>query len=79
MLTIPFLAYMVWHFLSSSEEKVQEHFLCTCYLFLLAIFVALTNQVFPLDLLSFSTPLIALKKYFFALSTYRFFFFFYKM
>jgi plasmanylethanolamine desaturase len=46
MLTIPFLAYMVWHFLSSSEEKVQEHFLCTCYLFLLAIFVALTNQVF---------------------------------
>ncbi|CAB3373178.1 plasmanylethanolamine desaturase 1 [Cloeon dipterum] len=45
MLTIPFLGYMVWHFVSSSEAEVQKSFWWSCYLFLLAIFVAMTNQI----------------------------------
>jgi hypothetical protein len=36
---------MTWHFITLSEEEVQKNFSWSCYLFLLAIFVAMTNQV----------------------------------
>jgi hypothetical protein len=45
MVTIPFLGWMTWKFISLSEEEVQKNFSWSCYLFLLAIFVAMTNQV----------------------------------
>ncbi|KAF4518177.1 hypothetical protein B566_EDAN007869 [Ephemera danica] len=45
MLTIPFLGRMVWDFLTQSEDEVQRNFWWSCYLFLLAIFVAMTNQI----------------------------------
>ncbi|KAJ8948689.1 hypothetical protein NQ317_014539, partial [Molorchus minor] len=44
MVTIPFLGRMVWDFLSLSIEEVQNKFTWNCYVFLLAIFVAMTNQ-----------------------------------
>jgi len=47
MLSIPFLARMTWDFIFLPEEDVQRNFAWTCYLFLLAIFVAMTNQVTP--------------------------------
>ncbi|KAF2904331.1 hypothetical protein ILUMI_01859 [Ignelater luminosus] len=45
MVTIPFLARMVWDFLALPEEEVQKKFIWNCYVFLLAIFVAMTNQI----------------------------------
>jgi hypothetical protein len=49
MVTIPFLARMVWDFLTLPEEDVQKKFTWNCYVFLLALFVAMTNQVSGLD------------------------------
>lgn len=45
MVTIPFLGRMVWDFLVLAEDDVQKKFAWNCYVFLLAIFVAMTNQV----------------------------------
>jgi Kua-ubiquitin conjugating enzyme hybrid localisation domain. len=45
MVTVPFLGRMTWLFITQSEEEVQKNFSWSCYLFLLAIFVAMTNQV----------------------------------
>jgi hypothetical protein len=45
MVTIPFLARMVWDFLTLPEEDVQKKFTWNCYVFLLALFVAMTNQI----------------------------------
>ncbi|KAG5875693.1 hypothetical protein JTB14_023972 [Gonioctena quinquepunctata] len=45
MVTIPFLGRMVWDFLTLSKEDVQNKFTWNCYVFLLAIFVAMTNQI----------------------------------
>ncbi|XP_023020799.1 plasmanylethanolamine desaturase Kua [Leptinotarsa decemlineata] len=42
---IPFLGLMVWDFLTLSKEDVQNRFTWYCYIFLLAIFVAMTNQI----------------------------------
>ncbi|KAJ8918459.1 hypothetical protein NQ315_008156 [Exocentrus adspersus] len=44
MVTIPFLGRMVWDFLTLSKEDVENKFTWNCYVFLLAIFVAMTNQ-----------------------------------
>ncbi|KAG8223253.1 hypothetical protein J437_LFUL001529 [Ladona fulva] len=44
MLTIPFLALITWDFLTLPEDQLQHKFSWICYLFLLAIFVAMTNQ-----------------------------------
>ncbi|XP_065164569.1 plasmanylethanolamine desaturase 1 [Atheta coriaria] len=43
--TIPFLGKMLWDFLVSSEEEVQRNLNWNCYVFLLALFVAMTNQI----------------------------------
>lgn len=45
MVTIPFLGRMVLDFLTLSKEDIQTKFTWNCYIFLLAIFVAMTNQV----------------------------------
>uniref|UniRef100_A0A1B6D822 Lipid desaturase domain-containing protein n=1 Tax=Clastoptera arizonana TaxID=38151 RepID=A0A1B6D822_9HEMI len=45
MLTIPFLGRMLWKFLTYTEQQVQEDFSLVCFLFLFAIFIALTNQI----------------------------------
>jgi len=45
MVTIPFLGRMVWDFVVLTENDVQKKFIWNCYVFLLAIFVAMTNQV----------------------------------
>nr|CAD7429499.1 unnamed protein product [Timema monikensis] len=45
MVPVPVLVWMAWHFLTHSELEVQQRFSWTCYLFLLALFVAMTNQV----------------------------------
>lgn len=48
MVTIPFLGRMVWDFVVLTEDDVQKKFIWNCYVFLLAIFVAMTNQVINL-------------------------------
>ncbi|KAK9510682.1 hypothetical protein O3M35_005418 [Rhynocoris fuscipes] len=45
MMTIPALAYLLWGFMSLPTSQVQKTFPFRCYLSLLAIFVALTNQI----------------------------------
>lgn len=45
MVTVPFLARMVWDFMLSSEEDIQKKFTWNCYVFLLALFIAMTNQI----------------------------------
>nr|CAD7458613.1 unnamed protein product [Timema tahoe] len=45
MVPVPVLVWMAWHFLTHSELEVQQRFSWTCYLFLLALFVAMTNQI----------------------------------
>ncbi|KAJ8930479.1 hypothetical protein NQ314_016706 [Rhamnusium bicolor] len=45
MVTIPFLGRMVWDFITLSKDDVQNKFTWNCYVFLLAIFVAMTNQI----------------------------------
>lgn len=45
MVTIPFLYKLTWDFLTLPESEIQQKFVWTCYWFLLAIFVAMTNQV----------------------------------
>ncbi|XP_046398555.1 plasmanylethanolamine desaturase [Ischnura elegans] len=45
MLTIPFLGCITWDFLTLPEDQLQYKFSWICYLFLLAIFVAMTNQI----------------------------------
>lgn len=45
MVTIPFLGRMVWDFVVLTENDVQKKFIWNCYVFLLAIFVAMTNQI----------------------------------
>ncbi|KAJ9583268.1 hypothetical protein L9F63_022401 [Diploptera punctata] len=45
MVTIPFLGCMTWQFITQSEDEVQINFSWSCYLFLLALFVAMTNQI----------------------------------
>ncbi|XP_025831487.1 transmembrane protein 189 [Agrilus planipennis] len=43
--TIPFLAKIVWDFIVLPEEQLRNKFLWICFVFLLAIFVAMTNQI----------------------------------
>ncbi|XP_017797342.1 PREDICTED: transmembrane protein 189 [Habropoda laboriosa] len=45
MVTIPFLSKLTWDFLILPESEIQQKFVWTCYWFLLAIFVAMTNQI----------------------------------
>nr|CAD7200406.1 unnamed protein product [Timema douglasi] len=45
MVPVPVLVWMAWHFLTHSELEVQQRFSWTCYVFLLALFVAMTNQI----------------------------------
>lgn len=45
MVTVPTLAKMAFNFYHLSPEEVQQNYSHTCYLFLLAIFVAMTNQI----------------------------------
>jgi len=45
MVAIPVLSKLTWDFLMLSEMEMQQRFVWTCYWFLLAIFVAMTNQV----------------------------------
>ncbi|RZF37521.1 hypothetical protein LSTR_LSTR008559 [Laodelphax striatellus] len=45
MITIPFLGQMTYLFITSSNQQIQESFSWKCYIFLLCIFVALTNQI----------------------------------
>ncbi|XP_061935200.1 plasmanylethanolamine desaturase 1 isoform X4 [Apis cerana] len=45
MVTIPFLYKLTWDFLTLPESEIQQKFVWTCYWFLLAIFVAMTNQI----------------------------------
>ncbi|ENN75912.1 hypothetical protein YQE_07554, partial [Dendroctonus ponderosae] len=57
MVTIPFLGRMVWDFLTLPEDDVQKKFAWNCYVFLLAIFVAMTNQIHKWSHTYFSLPL----------------------
>ncbi|KAK3860647.1 hypothetical protein Pcinc_033312 [Petrolisthes cinctipes] len=45
MLTIPGLTYMTYHFCFKTNEEVQNYYYWFSYLYLLAIFVSLTNQI----------------------------------
>lgn len=45
MVPIPFLIRMLWDFSTLSDDEVQKKFTWNCYVFLLALFVAMTNQV----------------------------------
>lgn len=45
MVAIPVLSMLTWNFLTLPEVEMQQKFVWMCYLFLLAIFVAMTNQV----------------------------------
>lgn len=50
MVTIPFLYKLTWDFLTLPESEIQQKFMWTCYWFLLAIFVAMTNQVIKINI-----------------------------
>ncbi|XP_063215962.1 plasmanylethanolamine desaturase 1 [Bacillus rossius redtenbacheri] len=65
MVTIPFLGWMAWKFLACSEEEVQTSFSWICYLFLLALFVAMTNQIHKWSHTYFGLPgwVVALQNY----------------
>nr|XP_022912054.1 transmembrane protein 189 [Onthophagus taurus] len=43
--TIPFLGKMLYDFITLPNDQVQKNFNWYCYIFLLAIFVAMTNQI----------------------------------
>ncbi|XP_066598811.1 plasmanylethanolamine desaturase 1 [Prorops nasuta] len=45
MVTIPILSKLTWDFVTLSEIEIERKFLWICYWFLLAIFVAMTNQI----------------------------------
>lgn len=45
MLTVPALAAMAWAFCAHTDEQIQRRYSFTAYIFLLAIFVAMTNQI----------------------------------
>lgn len=45
MVTIPFLGKLAWDFLTTSQKEIENNFSWTCYIFLLSIFIAMTNQV----------------------------------
>ncbi|KAK3085727.1 hypothetical protein FSP39_007866 [Pinctada imbricata] len=42
--TVPFLAYMAYKFVTFSPEQIYQAYYWECFVFLLAIFVSLTNQ-----------------------------------
>ncbi|XP_076449219.1 plasmanylethanolamine desaturase 1-like [Babylonia areolata] len=41
---VPFLANMAYRFMTLTPEQIQEEYNWQCYVFLLAVFVSLTNQ-----------------------------------
>lgn len=43
--TIPFLANMAYHFVTLTPQQIQAEYNWQCFVFLLAIFVSVTNQV----------------------------------
>ncbi|KAL1124165.1 hypothetical protein AAG570_001935 [Ranatra chinensis] len=45
MITIPLLAHLLWGFISMPQTQLNKSFPYRCYLFLFAIFIALTNQI----------------------------------
>uniref|UniRef100_A0A1B6JK45 Lipid desaturase domain-containing protein n=1 Tax=Homalodisca liturata TaxID=320908 RepID=A0A1B6JK45_9HEMI len=45
MVTIPFLGFLLWRLITDSEQQLQRHFAVLCFIFLFAIFVAMTNQI----------------------------------
>uniref|UniRef100_A0A1B6L8T3 Lipid desaturase domain-containing protein n=1 Tax=Graphocephala atropunctata TaxID=36148 RepID=A0A1B6L8T3_9HEMI len=45
MVTIPFLGFLLWRLLTDPEQQLQRHFALLCFIFLFAIFVAMTNQI----------------------------------
>ncbi|XP_054284184.1 plasmanylethanolamine desaturase-like [Macrosteles quadrilineatus] len=45
MVTIPFLLLMLYRLLTDSEVQLQQRFSSICFIFLFAIFVAMTNQI----------------------------------
>ncbi|GFW37352.1 plasmanylethanolamine desaturase [Trichonephila clavipes] len=45
MVPIPFLAYMAYQFLSYPVEKIFHIYHWNCFVFLLGIFIAMTNQI----------------------------------
>ena len=42
---VPFLAYMAYQFFTLSPEEISKLYMWEMFLFLLAVFIALTNQV----------------------------------
>lgn len=46
MVTIPALGYMAYQFISYPIEKIMRIYHWNCFVFLLGIFVAMTNQVY---------------------------------
>ncbi|XP_076304729.1 plasmanylethanolamine desaturase 1-like [Tachypleus tridentatus] len=57
MVTIPSLTYMSYQFFSYPVDKIQELYNWNCYLFLLALFIALTNQIHKWSHTYFGLPL----------------------
>ncbi|ROT75362.1 hypothetical protein C7M84_006093, partial [Penaeus vannamei] len=45
MLTLPGLMSMTWNFCTKTNEQIQANYYWFSYLYLLAIFVSLTNQI----------------------------------
>lgn len=46
MVALPILARLAYNFLTRSETDIHQDFAVSAYLFLCAIFVAMTNQVY---------------------------------
>lgn len=55
--TVPFLAKMLWDFIVLPDEEIQKKFTWNCYIFLLAIFVAMTNQIHKWSHTYFGLPI----------------------
>ncbi|RWS23764.1 transmembrane protein 189-like protein [Leptotrombidium deliense] len=45
MIIIPGLLYLLYHFRNDTRDSIEKNYNWFCYLFLLGIFIALTNQI----------------------------------
>ncbi|KAI5704845.1 transmembrane protein 189 [Diaphorina citri] len=56
LVTIPFLGRMTYQFLTMNEQQIKQNFNLYCFILLLAIFVAFTNQIHKWSHTYYSLP-----------------------
>ena len=56
LLTLPGLSYLVLRYLTSNQQTIEESFTTDCFVFSLAVFVTLTNQIHKWSHMYFGLP-----------------------